>query len=64
MRYFEKAFLSHQFVRVNRSYILKVNQITKIETTDTDNMFAILKNGTKIPLSKTGYPKLKAVLGL
>lgn len=64
MSYFENAFSSKQFVRVHRSFIIQVNQITKMEQSDKETMVAILKNGTKIPLSKTGYPKLKAVLGL
>jgi two-component system LytT family response regulator len=64
MNYFEQAFNPKQFVRVHRSYIIQVNQITKMEQSDKETMIAILKNGTKIPLSKTGYPKLKAVLGL
>jgi two-component system, LytTR family, response regulator len=64
MNYFENAFNPKQFVRVHRSYIIQVNQITKMEQSNKENMIAILKNGTKIPLSKTGYPKLKAVLGI
>lgn len=64
MNYFEQALNSKQFVRVHRSYIIQVNQITKMEQSDKENMVAILKNGVKIPLSKTGYPKLKAVLGI
>ncbi len=64
MSYFEQAFNPKQFVRVHRSFIIQVNQINKMEANDKETMVAILKNGTKIPLSKTGYPKLKAVLGI
>lgn len=64
MSYFEQAFNQSQFVRVHRSFIVQVNQINKMEQSDKENMVAILKNGTKIPLSKSGYPKLKAVLGI
>lgn len=64
MSYFEQAFNHKQFVRVHRSFIVQVNQINKMEQSDKETMVAILKNGTKIPLSKTGYPKLKAVLGI
>jgi two-component system LytT family response regulator len=64
MSYFEQAFNPKQFVRVHRSYIVQVNQINKMEPSDKETIVAILKNGTKIPLSKTGYPKLKAVLGI
>ncbi len=64
MSYFEQAFNPKQFVRVHRSFIVQINQINKMEPSDKETMVAILKNGTKIPLSKTGYPKLKAVLGI
>jgi len=64
MSYFEQAFNPKQFVRVHRSFIVQVNQINKMEQSDKETMVAILKNGTKIPLSKSGYPKLKAVLGI
>lgn len=64
MSYFEQALNPKQFVRVHRSFIIQVNQINKMEQSDKETMVAILKNGTKIPLSKSGYPKLKAVLGI
>jgi len=53
-----------QFVRVHRSYILAVQQITRIDPYEKDAHIAILKSGDKIPVSKTGYMKLKAVLGI
>ncbi len=64
MSYFEQTLQQTQFVRVHRSYIIQVNQLTKIEQLDKDTHVAILKTGVRIPLSKTGYPKLKSVLGL
>lgn len=64
MNYFEQTFNTQQFVRVHRSYIVQVSQITKIEALEKDSHIALLKTGAKIPLSKTGYVKLKAVLGL
>jgi len=65
MSYFEQSLNGEQFVRVHRSYIVQVQQITKIEAAlEKDNHSALLKSGIKIPLSKTGYTKLKTVLGL
>jgi two-component system LytT family response regulator len=64
MGYFEQSLNADQFVRVHRSYIVQVSQITKIEALEKDSHIALLKTGVKIPLSKTGYPKLKTVLGL
>jgi two-component system, LytTR family, response regulator len=62
--YYEKVMNSSQFVRVHRSYILQVQQVTRIEPYEKDGHIAILKSGEKIPISKTGYPKLKSILGL
>lgn len=64
MNYFEQSMDPKQFVRVHRSFIVQLNQITKIEQSEKDNHLLILKNGTKIPVSKTGYPKLKTLLGI
>ena len=64
MNYFEQSLNTDQFVRVHRSYIVQVQQITKIEALEKDSHIALLKTGIKVPLSKTGYTKLKLVLGL
>ncbi len=64
MGFFEQTLDARQFVRVHRSYILSVQQITRIDPYEKDSHIAILKSGAKIPVSKTGYAKLKAVLGI
>ncbi|MGZ3863207.1 MAG: LytR/AlgR family response regulator transcription factor [Bacteroidia bacterium] len=64
MNYFEQTFDPKQFVRVHRSYLVQVAQITKIEVLEKDSHIALLKSGAKVPLSKNGYAKLKEVLGL
>jgi len=64
MASFERMLDPKQFVRVHRSYILKVPEITRIDPYEKDSHLAILRSGVKIPVSKTGYPKLKQVLGL
>lgn len=64
MGYYEKTLEPSQFVRVHRSYIIALSQLTRIEPLEKENHVALLKNGTRVPLSKTGYSKLKAVLGI
>ncbi|RFM31998.1 LytR/AlgR family response regulator transcription factor [Chitinophaga silvisoli] len=64
MGFFEKTLDMQQFARVHRSYILNVNQVTRIEPYEKENHLAMLKSGAKVPVSKTGYPKLKSALGL
>jgi two-component system LytT family response regulator len=64
MSFYENTLDVAQFVRVHRSYIIQLNQLTKIEPTTKDSFDAVLKSGAKIPLSKSGYSKLKEALGI
>ncbi len=64
MGFFEAALPIHQFVRTHRSYIINVQEITRIDPYEKESHLAILKSGAKIPVSKSGYGKLKTVLGL
>jgi two-component system LytT family response regulator len=64
MNFFEQTLDPRQFVRVHRSYMIAIPQITRIDPYEKDSHLAILKSGAKIPVSKTGYVKLKQVLGI
>jgi two-component system LytT family response regulator len=64
MQYFETLLSSEQFVRTHRSYIVNVQYITKLDANEKDTYTAVLRLGEKVPVSKTGYAKLKQVLGL
>jgi two-component system LytT family response regulator len=64
MSYFEGMLDISQFVRVHRSYMINLQELTRIEPLEKDNHIALLKNGIQIPLSQTGYTKLKSILGI
>ena len=64
MSHFEQVLDGSDFLRVHRSYIVQLSQITRIEPFEKNNHIALLKSGAKISLSRTGYLKLKEVLGL
>lgn len=64
MQFYEQTLDAEQFVRVHRSYIVHINQVTKIEPYQKETHLAILRNGKQIPVSKTGYAKLKVILGI
>jgi two-component system LytT family response regulator len=64
MSFFEDTLPNSEFVRVHRSYILHVQQVTRIEPYEKDQQIALLRSGARIPISKSGYAKLKQVLGL
>ena len=64
MSFFERALDPTQFVRTHRSYILNVQQVTRIDPYEKDSHLCVLQSGAQVPVSKAGYVKLKAVLGL
>lgn len=51
-----------RFVRIHRSYILNIDRLSKIELYAKDSRTAVLKDGTQLPVSRTGYDKLKELL--
>jgi len=59
MKYFEDRLNQEQFVRIHRSLIANVSHITKLEPYSKDTFIAVLKNGTKLNVSKSGYKMLK-----
>lgn len=64
MKSLEEALDPAKFVRVHRSYLIHLNEITKIEPYERDNYLVLLRGGKKVPVSKTGYARLRQVLGL
>ena len=64
MNFFEQTLDSTQFIRIHRSYIINLAQVTKIELKEKDSYVVLLKSDIWLPVSKTGYVKLKAALGL
>ncbi|WP_345953306.1 response regulator [Mucilaginibacter sp. PAMB04168] len=64
MSFFEQTLDARHFARVHRSYIINLSQITRIDPFEKDAHVAILKSGTRIPVSKAGYARLKQVLGI
>jgi two-component system LytT family response regulator len=51
-----------QFVRIHRSYILNIDRLAKLELYAKDSHAAILRDGTRLPVSRSGYARLNAVL--
>jgi two-component system, LytTR family, response regulator len=51
-----------QFVRVHRSYVVNFEKVVRIEPYGKDSRLAILADGTRLPVSRTGYARLKALL--
>ncbi len=64
MNYFEQTLDPAVFYRTHRSFIVNLEQLTKIEQLEKNTYLTILKNGKKIPLSRASYVKLKEILGI
>jgi two-component system LytT family response regulator len=51
-----------RFVRIHRSYLLNIERLTRVELYAKDSRVAILGDGTKLPVSRTGYQRLQQLL--
>jgi two-component system, LytTR family, response regulator len=50
------------FVRIHRSFVLNVDRLAGIELYAKDSRIALLTDGGKLPLSRAGYARLRAML--
>lgn len=64
MNYYEQVLDPSLFFRTHRSFIINLKELTKIEPLEKNTYLALLKSGKKIPLSRSGYLKLKETLGV
>jgi two-component system LytT family response regulator len=53
---------ARRFVRIHRSYLLNIERLGKVELYAKDSRIAILHDGTKLPVSRSGYQRLQALL--
>jgi len=51
-----------RFVRIHRSYLLNIDRIARVELYAKDSRIAILRDGTKLPVSRAGYARLGKLL--
>lgn len=59
----EGALDPTRFVRIHRSYILNVDRLAKLELYAKDSHAAILRDGTRLLVSRSGYARLNALIG-
>lgn len=64
MNNFEQQLPMHQFVRVHRSCLVNVQHIHKVDLYEKDQYCVVLRNDVRLPVSRSGYGKLKVVLGI
>ncbi len=58
----EATLDASRFIRIHRSYILNIERLAKLELYAKDSHAAILRDGTRLPVSRTGYSRLNALL--
>jgi two-component system, LytTR family, response regulator len=51
-----------RFVRVHRSFLVRLERISKVEPYTKDTRIAVLADGSKIPVSRSGYLRLKELM--
>ncbi|MCF8381617.1 MAG: LytTR family transcriptional regulator DNA-binding domain-containing protein [Bacteroidales bacterium] len=64
MSFYEKNLPANTFVRVHRSYIVKIDQIKRIEPYEKSSQVLILNDDRKIPLSRQGLSNLKKIMDI
>lgn len=64
MKYFETHLSPDTFVRVHRSTIVNVTQISRVELFGKETYQLLLKTGVKLKVSLSGYRLLKERLGI
>ncbi len=51
-----------RFVRIHRSFLLNIDRIARVELYAKDSRVAILRDGTRLPVSRAGYARLAKLL--
>ena len=62
MKYYEDHLDPGCFVRIHRSYIVRIDQVVHLEPYAKDNFVAKLKNGASLKVSRNGLRNLKTKL--
>jgi len=58
----EAALDPKNFVRIHRSYLVNLERVTRLEPYGKDTHVVILNDGARLPVSRSGYARLKAFL--
>jgi two-component system, LytTR family, response regulator len=51
-----------RFVRIHRSYLMNLDRLARIDTEGGEPKAVVLHDGTRLPLSRSGYGRLKGML--
>ena len=62
MKFFEQHLDANQFVRIHRSYLLNMSNISEIQQYEKESWIVLTKQGAKLKVSKAGYSNLREKL--
>ncbi|WP_243301139.1 LytR/AlgR family response regulator transcription factor [Geothrix oryzisoli] len=48
-----------RFIRIHRSYLLNLDRLVRVEQDTKEHRDAILRDGTRLPVSRAGYQRLR-----
>jgi len=59
----EASLDPRNFVRIHRSYLVNLERVTRLEPYGKDTHVVILSDGSRLPVSRAGFARLKDFLG-
>lgn len=64
MKQLEESLDPDKFARIHRSFLVNLQEVAGLEPYEKESYLLRLRSGQKIPVSKSGYARLRLVLGL
>jgi two-component system, LytTR family, response regulator len=58
----ESSLDPKRFVRIHRSYLMNLDRLARLESEGGEVKTALLTDGTRLPVSRSGYARLKGLL--
>jgi two-component system LytT family response regulator len=58
----ERQLDPRRFVRIHRSYLLNLDRLVRLEPSGNDSRVAVLRDGKRLPVSRSGYSRLQQLL--
>lgn len=58
----ERQLDPRRFVRIHRSFLLNLERLARLEPTGRDSRMAVLQDGRRLPVSRSGYARLQELL--
>jgi two-component system LytT family response regulator len=58
----EKQLDPRRFVRIHRSFLLNLDRLARLEPSGKDSRMAVLRDGRRLPVSRSGYARLQELL--